>query len=93
MPGDQEKCISQDAVTESSKKITDGQKGDWTEKKKRVMSVLYFWFQTNEEVTRELETQPTASHTGSDLEKVGGNTLVKTLETLVLDDHSDGIEH
>ena len=46
-------------------------KGELTEKKKRVVSVLYFWFQTNEEVTRELEAQPTAGHTGSYFEEVG----------------------
>lgn len=67
-------------------------KGELTEKKKRVVSVLYFWFQTNEEVTRELEAQPTAGHTGSDLEKVGSNTLIQPLDTFVLDDDSDGVE-
>ena len=51
-----------------------------------------FWFETNEEVACELETQPTASHTRGDLEEVRCNTLVQTLDTFMLDNDSDGIE-
>ena len=56
------------------------------------MLALYFGLQTDEEVACEFEAEPTAGHTRSDLEKVGCNAFVQTLNTFVLDDDSDGIE-
>jgi hypothetical protein len=63
-------------------------------RKKKVMHVALsdFWPETNEEVACELETQPTAGHTRSNLEEVRCNTLVQPLDTFVLDNDSDGIE-
>lgn len=54
--------------------------------------LLNFWFEPNEEVACELETQPTASHTRGDLEEVRCDTLVQTLDAFVFDNDSDGIE-
>lgn len=53
---------------------------------------LYFGFQADEEVACELEAEPTAGHTRGDLEKIGRDAFVQTLDTFVLDDDSDGIE-
>ena len=56
------------------------------------MLVLYFGFQADEEVACELEAEPTAGHTRGDLEKVGCDAFVQTLDAFVLDDDSNGIK-
>ena len=47
----------------------------------------------NEEVARELKTEPAACHTGCHLQKIGNNAFVQSHDPLLADNDSDGIPY
>lgn len=55
--------------------------------------LAHFGFQGNQEIASHFKTQPTGCHTGSNLEEIGNDTLVKTANAFLANDYAHGVEH
>lgn len=49
------------------------------------------WPEVNQEIACHLETEPAGRHAGGDLEEVGNNALVETFDSLLGNNHLDGV--
>ena len=56
-------------------------------------TIVIMSIHSNEEVAGKFETEPTARHAGSDLEKIGNDAFVQSHDAFLADDDGDGVPY